>query len=303
MIASNLESIPRRWVVRLALSGAACYLQIATAMGVAVNLTNETITEDGGAEITQSIIVTPLGSYHAGVINGGLFRRPDDLDESKSGSGIFRDLYTSTGGSSSADKQEGYNRHGVMDSHIPGGFDPFLRVGELVSDGSNSFFVFVIDTNEPGGGSGKYISLDDFKVFVGGGNDPESLPQSEAGMGSSLGLPVYDMNPDGEENTVLLDYSLYSGSGQMDLFVFVPQSAFAGLAADSLVYVYTEFGGYRGSAGFDAAAGPEQVSIPGKAITGVVDTGVPAESIPEPHSCLLSLLGAALLLGLRCRRH
>lgn len=149
---------------------------------VLVNLTNVDITEGDGDVIAQSIIHTPSGSYHMGWVHDALFRRPTDGDDSNAGSGIFRDLYTSTGGSSATDKQEGYNRHGIMDSHIPGGFDPFITLGDLVLDSSGSYYAFVIDTNEPGGGNGKFISLDDFKIFVGGNTDPATLPQSEAAM-------------------------------------------------------------------------------------------------------------------------
>ena len=136
--------------------------------------------------------------------------------------------------------------------------------------------------------------MDDFKVYVGGASDPSPLPQSVDELGAEVGLPVYEMNGAGEDNHVLLDYSLFSGSGQMDMFVFVPKSVFAGAAADDLVYVYTKFGTYDQAPGFDGAAGPEQVSMPGKSVTGLVDPLLPA--VPEPGVVVLLLAGAGLVL-------
>lgn len=266
------------------------------AYGVAINLTDQMIVEDDGDIITESIISTPLGDYHAAFINDAIYRRPGAADTVNSGSGIFRDLYTSTGGSSTSDKQEGYNRHDIMDSHIPGGFDPNITVGDLIADNTGNYYVFVVDSNEPGGGGNESISLDDFKIHIGSDTDPVSLPQDEVGLDASFGSPIYDMNLGGMQNHILLDSSIFSGSGQMDLFIFVPQSLFAGANDTDLVYVYTEFGGYTEASGFDAASGPEQVSIPGKTLESPV-----SPIVPEPHSAVLMSFGC-LLLGLRRRR-
>lgn len=274
-------------------------LMSAPAYGIAINLTNLTITEGDGDLIVESIITTTLGDYHAAFVEGALFRRPAETDEINAGSGIFRDLYTSTGGSTLSDKQEGYNRHDIMDSHIAGGFDPMISVGELVEDNTGNYYVFVVDSNEPGGGGNEFISLDDFKIFIGDETDPTSLPQSEAALETSFGTPIYQMNLSGEQNHILLDSSLFPGSGKMDLFVFIPKSLFASADDSDLVYIYTEFGGYTEAAGFDAGGGPEQVSIPGKAINSPVD---PIINIPEPHSAVFLYLGS-LFFGLWRRRH
>jgi len=107
------------------------------------------------------------------------------------------------------------------------------------------------------------------------------------------------MNESGQDNHVLLDYSLYSGSGEMDLFVFVPKTAFGSAAADSEIFVYTKFGTYTGAPGFDGAAGAEQVSMPGKAVSGLVDPLL--SSVPEPDTLAL-LLALAALPTMRRRR-
>jgi hypothetical protein len=268
------------------------------AYGVAINLTNQTITEDDGDVITESIISTTFGDYHAVFFQDALYRVPGDTDDIGAGSEVFRDVYTSTGGSSSIDKQEGYNRPDIMDSHIPAGYDPNITVGDLVEDNTGEYFVFLVDTNEPGGGGNEFISLDDFKIFIGGDTDPTSLPQSEEELETSFGTPIYQMNLVGEQNHILLDSSLSSGNDKTDLFIFVPKSLFAAADDNDLVYIYTEFGGYTEVSGFDAGAGPEQVSIPGMGLGSPVD---PIINIPEPHSAALMGFGC-LLLGLRYRR-
>lgn len=268
-----------------------CALAVFPASGAVINLTNSTIAGEA-----QSTLPAPGGSVVGGIINGALYRRPATADDSNAGSGIFRDLYRV---SSNSGAEEGYNRAGVMDSSVPNGFDPIITLADLVEDSTGLAYVFVIDTNEAGNTPAKYISLDDFRIYVGGPTAPSPLPQDFAGVESDLGLNVYSMNETGQDNTVLLDYSLFSGSGQMDMFVFVPKALFAGLDPASQVYVYSRFGGYTGAAGFDPSAGSEQVSLPGKAVTGTVDPLVPF-MVPEPGVSLLALLGG--LLGLRRRR-
>lgn len=265
-----------------------CGLMLPASAAI-INLTNQTI-----AGVDQSTITNGSTTVVGGYINGALFRRPVDADDSSgAGSGNFRDLYNVD---SNSGFEEGYNRNNVMDTSMGQGFDPVITVGDLVEDSTGTAYIFVIDTNEAGNNPAKFISLDDFRVYVGGTTDPDPLPTDVAGMDTDLGLNVYAMNEGSQDNHVLIDYSLFGGSGNMDLFVFVPKAAFDGLDDNSLVYVYSKFGAY-GEPGFDPSAGSEQVSIPGSSISGVVDPLVP---IPEPSVALLApLMG---LLGFRRRR-
>lgn len=263
----------------------------ASPLGAAVvNLTNVMVAGE-----PQSSMAGDATSFVGGMINGALYRRPVDADDSNAGSGIFRDLYTlQTNGVPEA----GYNRDGVIDSAVANGFDPVITMSDLVEDSTGTAYVFVVDTNEPGSPTEKFISLDDFKIYIGGTTDPDPLPQSLFDLGSELGVPAYDMNQSGQDNHVLLDYSLFSGSGAMDLFVFVPKVFFAGATMDQQVFIYSQFGAYTGAAGFDPAAGPEQVSLPGKAVTGTVDPLL--DAVPEPGA--LALLALAAGVSLRRRR-
>lgn len=280
------QAAPFSRIVPAVLLGCGLMLPAGAAI---INLTNQTV-----AGVDQSTITNGSTTVVGGYLNGALFRRPVSADDSKgAGSGNFRDLYTVD---SNSGFEEGYNRNNVMDSSMGAGFDPVITIGDLVEDSTGTAYIFVIDTNEAGNDPAKFISLDDFRVYVGGTSDPTTLPQDVAGVDTDLGLNVYSMNEGGQDNHVLIDYSLFGGSGNMDMFVFVPKAAFDGLDDNSLVYVYSKFGAY-GEPGFDPSAGSEQVSIPGSSISGVVDPLVP---IPEPSVALLApLMG---LLGFRRRR-
>lgn len=267
---------------------------LAGVGGAVLNVTNDTF---GG--IGPSTFTTSSGVASGGFINNALYRRPMSADDSKAGSGIFRDLYTLKDTSTSpTDPQEGYNRNNALDAKVANGFDPFLTVSGLVEDATGWAYVFVIDTNEAGNNPEKFISLDDFKVFLGGPTDPNPMPTSSAGLASSFGPAIYSMSSTGDQNHVLLDYSLFSGSGQMDLFVFVPKALFAGALPDDQVYIYTRFGTYGAHPGFDPSAGSEQVSIPGKTVVSAVDPLV--SLVPEPNMVILLLLAAGV--SVRARR-
>jgi hypothetical protein len=193
-----------------------------------------------------------------------------------------------------------------MNTDVPNGFNPYLKFGDLIQDAAQTSYIFVIDINESKGGSESYLSLDDFKVWVGGTTDPNPLPNTLSGVMTSLGVPAYDMNPSGQQNFAMLDAQLSTGSGGGDVFIFIPKSYFPQNAdPNSYVYIYTKMGSYTGAPGFGAGSTQEQISIPGKSIVGntasnVSTIGTGLATIPEPSSC--TALAAAGLLALRRRR-
>lgn len=275
-------------------------LGLACPAGAAVlNLTTSTIA----GETPDTLVSTSNTTFRGGFLGGALYRDPS-VDGS-AGSGVFRDLYRISP-SGQATTEQGFNRAGTMDTSVPNGFDPYLKFGELIQDASQSSYIFVIDINESNNATDRYLSVDDLKIWVGGTSDPTTLPNSLSSAMTTLGVPAYDMNPSGQQNFVLLDATLSSGSGGGDLFVFVPKSFFPqNTAANANIYIYTKLGGFAGAAGFGAGSTQEQVSIPGKTINGgtlttisTIDSGVVI--IPEPST--LTVLLTAGLFGLRRRR-
>jgi hypothetical protein len=268
---------------------------------VVLNLTNTTIA----GETPDTMVSTTNTTFRGAFLNGALYRDPS-VDGS-AGSGVFRDLYRVSPPNGQANVVEhGYYRPGVMDTSVPNGFDPYLKFGDLIQDAAQTSYIFVVDLNEANNGTDRYLSLDDLKIWIGGTSEPTTLPSTLSGMMTELGVPEYDMNPSGQQNFVLLDATLSSGSGGGDLFVFVPKAFFPqNTNPNANIFIYTKMGGYTGAAGFGAGSTQEQVSIPGKSIVGgnpttvsTIQTGVTA--VPEP-SAFAGLLVTGLF-GLRRRR-
>lgn len=278
-------------------------VSILPATGDVLNFTDYTVTKDSTDYLENTVTVGGT-EYHAGIINGAIFRRVNDDEPDNSGSGVFQDLYTNTAKSGDNGIEEGYNRKKIMNSSV-GGADPYLTVGQLGTDVTGNYAVFGIDTNEQGVVGQVDLSLDKFKVYVGSNTDPDPLPGDEASLGS-LGSKIYDMD-DADlngvvdvDNTVLLSYD--SGSGAFETYIFVPMSAFAGLANDSNVYVYTQFGAF----GVATADGDERnfgAASGGENIAALTDDNFETRVviIPEPSSALLASFGA-MLLAFRRRR-
>lgn len=265
------------------------------ATAVTINLLDFDVTENDNTVIAESI----MAGYHAGVINQALFRRVAESDDNSAGSGNFRDLYRMQAGPT----EQGYNRDvDEMDSATPSGFPAEIRISDLLTDNSGLYHVFAIDVNEPGNANDRYISMDKFKLFVGGTTDANPLPTTEGSLEgiNGLGTKVYDMD-DNEDSTILMDASLSSGSGKMDMFVFVSVDIFQGLPEDSLVYLFTEFGSYTAASetiDFSTSSGHEDIAVHGANPELVIISGPP---IPEPHSASLICIGA-LLISLRHNR-
>lgn len=255
-----------------------------------INLTEDTID---GLAVSDSGFDTPLGEdIIGGYIDGTFFRRTATTDDFGSGSGGFRDLYRVQDRSTATDPQDGYNRNVFDDVSIPGGFDPLLTVGDLTASSESDSYVFAFDTHESTGGTEEYISLDSFQIYVGSSTDPSPLPDTVADLGD-LGTLIYDMDANGD-NYILADSSIFAGSGQMDMFAFVPTTLFSGFAADSYVYVFTSWGSYSfddpsRTAGFGTTATPEQISSASQAY----DSFAP---VPEPSTALLLGVGGLFLM-------
>jgi hypothetical protein len=262
------------------------------ATAVTINLLDFDVTKNDNTVIAESI----MSDYHAGVIDQALFRRVAESDDDSAGSGNFRDLYRLQADST----EQGYNRDvDGMNSSTPNGFTSEISVSDLLTDNSGLFHVFAIDVNESGNASNRFISMDKFQLYVGGTTDSTPLPTTEGSFEgiNGLGTKVYDMD-DNEDSTILMDASLSSGSGKMDMFVFVSVDLFAGLPEDSLVYLFTEFGSYTAASDtidFSASSGHEDIAV------HATNPELVIVSLPEPHSALLMCVGALLMFLRRVR--
>lgn len=214
------------------------------------NLTTATVTnaDNSTVPVTTTLIGSQVvtGAWLQGTAGSGgsgdVFVR---TGAGGSGSGVYRRLF-SFGENDKPDPndltvmQSGYNRGGAFDASAPGGFDPYVTVGQmnmsnLTSDGS--YYVLAMDINETGGG--QELSLDDFQIWTGPNLNP-TIPTTTAGL-TNLGTQRYAMN-----NSVTQSFVLSSGvgSGAGNLFLFVEKSLLTGAAASDYVFFYVSVGQY-----------------------------------------------------------
>jgi hypothetical protein len=143
---------------------------------------------------------------------------------------------------------------------------------------------FLLDINQKN--SSPLLALDDIEIF-----------QTDAGDYTNYGDPsfgklVYDLDAGPEDNWILLDYSLNTGSGSGDMFAYIPDSLFTW----DLKYVtlYSHFG-----AGTTSEF-PDNSNNDGFEEWAVRKAGTPPV-VPVPGALLLGLLGLSAA-GIRLRR-
>lgn len=143
---------------------------------------------------------------------------------------------------------------------------------------------FLLDINQQG--HHPLLALDDIEIF-----------QTDAGDHTNFGEPsfgkmVYDLDAHPEDNWILLDYSLNTGSGSGDMFAYIPDSLFTW----DLDYItlYSHFG--AGS----TPEFPDNSNNDGFEEWAVRKAGTPPV-VPLPGAILLGVLGLGAA-GIRLRR-
>lgn len=229
------------------------------------------------------------------------------------GTGVI-DPFVQLGGANPPIKQA-YNTtvNNVYDNTSPDNWNHAIRVGNIGFidlGGGVTVMRFLLDINQTDSGTNSLLTLDEVQLFI--SLTPNQSIEPSLGTFDVLGLAdsalVYQMDADPEDNAVLMEYSLNSGSGTGDIYMDIPLSAFEsaftalGLASamdknNAFIYLYSRVGeGYPNNDGFEEWA----------AFTGqpLVDTECPRENpppecvtppleIPEPAS--MAILGAGLI--------
>lgn len=231
--------------------GGACVLLASGAMGQTyVNLTTVDVYKGG-----VSIGVVPDGGM--ALINGAYYTRDA---AGGGGSGTYIRLYDVKAANKGI--VSGYNYDGTLakrppfDVDLPNGFEPHMTMGDLryimLGDpGSEQmYYAFSLDINQA---TPPYHSLEQVLIYTNPTivDPPPTTEQQPAGtQGSSgmLGTLRYGMDYTGQDNAVLLDYSIKAGSGQPDMFLYVPATYFAGASLTDTVYLFSRFGGFLSAA-------------------------------------------------------
>jgi hypothetical protein len=196
------------------------------------------------ASSAQATIVDLINGNGPGTINGAMF---EWTDSASTGTGIITPFLRVQ----ADETEQGYNTSNVAPpfDDKTGVFTHNITFADLmtteVTIGGQNYFKILLDVNQSGNGNATFISLDQLQFYTSptGSQNTTNL--------SLLGTLRYTFNVDGSDK-VLLDASRNSGSGQGDMFAFIPVSAFAGTALTDFVYLYCHFGNtYATNDGFE----------------------------------------------------
>lgn len=211
-----------------------------------------------------------------GTINGAYFQQ---TGQQPTGTGYIDSFVEII---DNADIVEAYNTtvNDVLDNGSSDEFNHELLVSELpvVAIDHGLYYQFLLDIDQTG--ADPYISLDEIQIFV--SDTPNQSVDTFSGdlLDLADASRVYQLDAGGD-NWIWLDYSLNSGSGSGDMFMYVPTSVITG---GDYVYLYSRFGeNYEANDGFE-----EWAIIAGQ-----------DNIIPEPATMVLMVTGLA---GIFCFR-
>jgi hypothetical protein len=142
--------------------------------------------------------------------------------------------------------------------------------------GDTLYLEFFLDINQVLGGDSRLLSLENVKIYT------STVPSQNTTDLASLGTLRYDLDSN-EDNYIVLDASLTSGSGSGDLRMMIPAASLDGAAPTDYLYLYSAFGDHNPSNdGFEewATMGP---------------------AVPAPGPVALLSLGALLAFGRKRR--
>jgi hypothetical protein len=191
--------------------------------------------------VASATIILDLTTEDAeGTINGAIYRQ---TDSQPTGTG-FIDSFVQIQPQGNEETSEAYNTtvNNVLDNGMTNNFNHSIFVGDVpvVDIGGTLYREFLLDVNENRGQGNEFISLDEVQIFI-GGTANSNVDTFTMGVLDHDGTLVYRMD-EGMDNWVALDFSLGSGSGSGDMFLYVLDSLFDPFADDDVVTLYSAFG-------------------------------------------------------------
>ena len=269
--------------------------------------------------------LTQINRY--ALINNAIFATPDN--GIIVGTGVFDPFVRVQAQNGKDTVENGYNTDGrpeQFDTKDQNHWTHSLLLSKVSTKDVNGILYreFFLDINESHGQGEEYLSLDDFRLFLGSVGDLDNYNLTTNTLSGAT--KVYDMDVPNTNNTVGLNYANFSGSGKgIDLTVLVPDSVFVAANTQPYVYLYSSFGSKGNVVGSNnnnnnnnnnssktastTSLGPlpgTQVS-PGALPAGNYGASAGFEewssraSIPEPATYWLLGIGLVGVLGLRRR--
>lgn len=223
--------------------------------------------------------ILDLETNGSGFINGAYFAVNS---QNPVGTGVYNPFLTLQANP----MEQGYNSStGNFDTTREPQWNHEIRFSDLEITTLNGiqYFGFQVDINEPNGGSQSIISLDALRIYTSATLQNSTSTNGQGLFNGSLGTLRYNLGG----NSVLYNDQM-SGSGQGDINIYIPVSAFAGTQANDYVYMYQRWGSTDSSQG-----GFEETSL----IRGI--TPIPELSTFFPLVGLLVAVGSTHVLRRR----
>lgn len=188
----------------------------------------------------------------SGYINGAYFQQ----GSTGSGTGIFPSFVRIQANGT----EQGYNTtvNDIYNNTSDDTHNYAIQLQNLttIDQGGVTYYEFLLDINEAGGGN-EVLSLD--RILVGVSTTPNNTAAITAtGTGANQFNWLYDLDNGDPTNSILLDYSLATGSGTSDMRFLVPVTLFTGQSPAAYVYLYSAFGSKGGL--YDSSDGFEEWS-------------------------------------------
>jgi hypothetical protein len=238
---------------------------------------------------SHAVMISLLEPGSHSAVNSAVFYQ---FDQAASGSGVLVDFVRYGGAKKKMTR--GYNTDGPIEyDQITGKFTRAIRLSDspLIFINNTIYREFVFDSNESGG-KNSFLSLDRIEIYLAGRGN---LGDHGSQFNGSAEL-VYDFDA-GEDNTLLIDTSIAgSGSGQIDMLMYVPDSLFTAVnkyGPNPYLYVFSEVGGLGDDLGdnmnWSNSDGFESWAVSVNGLEG--GPGIPISELPEPSTFLLLSFG------------
>ncbi len=198
------------------------------------------------------------------------------------------DPFVQVAGGGSQSPTEAYNTtvNGVLDNGSADNFNHQLAVSSVpivaCPSGIGLCFEFSLDINQHG--NEPFLSLDNVQIYT------SNTPNQSTTNVSSLGSLVYSLDTGGQNNEVVLNYNLNSGSGSGDMNLFVPVFQ----TNDTYIYLYSHFGG-DGCGGVNTGTDQHGDPLPCTENDGFEEWYIVPANAPVPEPGSLMLFGTGLL--------
>ncbi len=233
------------------------------------------------ASASPGEVVNLTSAFTSGSINGAVF----STDSAHAAGSGFIDSFVRVHRNGT---ESGYNTSVPSQlfgrDEVAGNFTHDITLGSVavVSVGGASYYQFLLDINEPSGGNGPLLTLDDVQIYT----SQTAHADYKVNL-AELGTLRYSMDAGGDSR-VELNYDLNpqlqgpgGGSGTGDMVMLVPVSFFGAAGPGDYVYLYSHFGSpWQAGDGYEEWWTPQVIPLPSSfwcgaaALAGLAGFGV-----------------------------